>query len=90
MNRAGNRVEELVRAIVTAPSSIGCRNCLRTLRANSRNSEQAASRGIAGGAMCDAMLTRCASKANAEVIYSWNLRHYALCGDEITLRLRTP
>lgn len=52
--------------------------------------EQAASRGIVGGAIYDAMLAQCASKAKAEAIYSWNLRHYALCGDEITLRLRTP
>ena len=52
--------------------------------------EQAASRGIAGGAIYDAMLAGCAAKAKAEVIYSWNIRHYALCGDEITLRLRTP
>jgi predicted nucleic acid-binding protein len=52
--------------------------------------EQAASRGIVGGAIYDAMLAQCASKAKAEAIYSRNLRHYALCGDEITLRLRTP
>lgn len=52
--------------------------------------EQAASRGIVGGAIYSAMLAQCASKAKAEAIYSWNLRHYALCGDEITLRLRTP
>lgn len=52
--------------------------------------EHSAARGIVGGAICDAMLAHCAAKANAEAIYSWNVRHYALCGDEITGRLRTP
>ncbi len=38
----------------------------------------------------DAMLAHCALKAQAETIYSWNGRHYALCGSEVTQRLRTP
>jgi predicted nucleic acid-binding protein len=46
--------------------------------------------GIVGGAIYDAMLAHCAIKSKAEAIYSWNGRHYALCGSEITQRLRTP
>jgi predicted nucleic acid-binding protein len=46
--------------------------------------------GIVGGGIYDAMLAHCALKAQAETIYSWNARHYALCGPEVTQRLRTP
>jgi predicted nucleic acid-binding protein len=46
--------------------------------------------GIVGGGIYDAMLAHCALKAQAETIYSWNGRHYAQCGLEVTRRLRTP
>jgi len=50
----------------------------------------AAARGIVGGGIYDAMLAHCALKAQAVAIYSWNGRHYAQCGQEVTSRLRTP
>lgn len=46
--------------------------------------------GVVGGGIYDAMLARCAMKAQAETIYSWNSRHYAQCGPEVVRRLRTP
>jgi predicted nucleic acid-binding protein len=49
-----------------------------------------ASLGIVGGGIYDALLARCALKAKAETIYSWNARHYALCGPEVSRRLQTP
>ena len=49
-----------------------------------------AARGVIGGAIYDAMLAHCALKSKAQVIYTWNTRHYALCGREIAGRLRTP
>jgi predicted nucleic acid-binding protein len=49
-----------------------------------------AARGIVGGGIYDAMLAHCAVKAKAQTIYTWNTRHYALCGREVTGRLRTP
>jgi predicted nucleic acid-binding protein len=52
--------------------------------------EASAARGIVGGGIYDAMLARCALKSQAVTIYSWNIRHYALCGPEVTNRLRTP
>jgi predicted nucleic acid-binding protein len=48
------------------------------------------SRGIVGGSIYDALLVHCAAKAEAEAIYTWNAKHYALCGPEVTRRLRTP
>jgi predicted nucleic acid-binding protein len=46
--------------------------------------------GIVGGAIYDAMLAHCAVKSKAQAIYTWNTRHYALCGREVVGRLRTP
>ncbi len=45
---------------------------------------------IVGGGIYDAMLARCALKANAETIYTWNARHYNLCGPEVIGRLQAP
>jgi len=52
--------------------------------------EASATRGIVGGAIYDAMLARCATKAKVEAIYTWNARHYSLCGQEVSRLLRTP
>jgi predicted nucleic acid-binding protein len=52
--------------------------------------QEAAALGIVGGGIYDAMLAHCAGKAKADVIYTWNARHYALCGREVVGRLRTP
>ena len=46
--------------------------------------------GIVGGGIYDPMLAHCALKAEARTIYSWNVRHYALCGPEVTRRLSAP
>jgi hypothetical protein len=52
--------------------------------------QSAAALGIVGGGIYDAMLAHCGLKAQAESIFTWNHRHYAQCGPEITSRLRTP
>ena len=52
--------------------------------------QASAASGIVGGAVYDALLAHCAIKAKAQAVYTWNVRHYALCGPEITKRLRTP
>jgi predicted nucleic acid-binding protein len=51
---------------------------------------ESAARGIVGGGIYDAILAHCAIKAKAEVIYTWNERHYAQCGREVAQRVRTP
>jgi predicted nucleic acid-binding protein len=50
----------------------------------------AAALGVVGGGIYDAMLAHCALKAQVETIYTWNARHYAQFGREITGHLRTP
>ncbi|MDP9121483.1 MAG: PIN domain-containing protein [Acidobacteriota bacterium] len=50
----------------------------------------AAALGVVGGTIYDALLARCAVKAQAASIYTWNIRHYAQCGPEVVGLLRTP
>lgn len=40
--------------------------------------KSAATRGVVGGGIYDAMIAHCALKAKADVIYSWNIRHYQI------------
>jgi len=49
-----------------------------------------AAAGVVGGAIYDALLAGCALKSGAEMIYTWNVRHYRLLGPEVTEGLRTP
>lgn len=52
--------------------------------------QSAADQRVVGGALYDALIARCALKAKAEIIYTWNARHFELLGSEITERVRTP
>ena len=52
--------------------------------------EEAAAAGIVGGTVYDALLARCALKARADTIYTWNLKHFQQFGPEVTKRIRTP
>ncbi|MFZ3218184.1 MAG: PIN domain-containing protein [Candidatus Acidiferrales bacterium] len=38
--------------------------------------QEAAGAGVSGGTIYDALLVRCAIKARADVIYTWNVRHF--------------
>jgi predicted nucleic acid-binding protein len=51
----------------------------------------ASERGIAGGKVYDALILRCAEKARAEAIVTWNLADFRLlAGSELAKRIRTP
>ena len=52
--------------------------------------QAAATLGIVGGSIYDAMLAQCALKAEAETVYTWNRRHYTLCGPDIQQRIQIP
>jgi len=45
--------------------------------------------GVVGATIYDALLARCAIKAHADVIYTWNLKHFQQFA-EIRSRVRTP
>ena len=51
---------------------------------------QAAVDGIVGGMLYDTLLARCARKAAAEVIYTWNVQHFRRLGSEVASRIKTP
>jgi predicted nucleic acid-binding protein len=51
--------------------------------------QDAARDGVVGGTIYDALLARCAVKAQAEVIYTWNVKHFQQF-PEIRSRVRTP
>ena len=50
----------------------------------------AASEGILGGAVYDALLAGCALKAGCEIIYTWNIGDFSRLGPEVAKRTRTP
>ncbi len=52
--------------------------------------KKAATTGIVGGTIYDALLAHCALKAKADTIYTWNIRHFEQFGPVIAERLRTP
>lgn len=52
--------------------------------------EAASAAGIVGGTIYDALLMQCALKAKAEIIYTWNVKHYVQLGAEAARRVRTP
>lgn len=52
--------------------------------------EQAAGAGVAGGAIYDALIAKCALKAPADILYTWNPSDFERLGPEIAKRVRTP
>ena len=46
--------------------------------------------GVVGGMIYDALIARCALKAKATTIYTWNLNHFRRLGTEIAKRVQTP
>ena len=52
--------------------------------------EAAATVGLAGGAIYDAILGHCALKADAEAVYTWNLNDFMRLPQPISGRVRTP
>ena len=51
---------------------------------------RAAALGIAGGAVYDLLIACCALKAKADVLYTWNLRHFLRLGDDVAAIARSP
>ena len=50
----------------------------------------AAAEGVLGGTVYDALIACCALKAQATVIYTWNVDDFRRCGPEVAKRVRTP
>jgi predicted nucleic acid-binding protein len=52
--------------------------------------EAASAADASGGGIYDAILARCALKAKAESIYTWNVKHFKRLGPDIAARVKTP
>ena len=52
--------------------------------------EASSALGIAGGAIYDALLGRCALKADAQTIYTWNTKDFTRLGSAIATQVKTP
>jgi predicted nucleic acid-binding protein len=52
--------------------------------------QASAETGLMGGAMYDAILGRCALKADARVIYTWNTTDFLRLPSEIRSRVKSP
>jgi predicted nucleic acid-binding protein len=52
--------------------------------------ENASANGVSGGAIYDAIAARCALKARAETICTWNVKHFSRLGPEVAARVKTP
>jgi predicted nucleic acid-binding protein len=45
---------------------------------------------IVGGAIYDALIARCALKADADILLTWNARDFVRLGDDIAPRVKNP
>jgi predicted nucleic acid-binding protein len=52
--------------------------------------ERAAAQGLTSGRIYDALLLRCAMKVKAQVIFTWNLKHFRLIRPDAASRIQTP
>ena len=52
--------------------------------------QRAAEHNIVGGTLYDAVIAACALKAKADTLYTWNIGHFLLLGDDVAKRVRTP
>jgi predicted nucleic acid-binding protein len=70
------------------------RERLTTVALNSneyfRAVEASSANGLAGGTIYDALLGHCALKAEAQSLYTWNLKDFKRLGPEIAARAKTP
>jgi predicted nucleic acid-binding protein len=52
--------------------------------------EKSAAARVFGGTVYDVLLAHCALKASAEILCTWNVKHFQQLGGEIAKRVQTP
>jgi predicted nucleic acid-binding protein len=52
--------------------------------------QRVAARGFSSGRVYEAVLLHCAAKVKAEVIYTWNLKHFQTIAPRQADRIQTP
>ena len=58
--------------------------------ANFGTLQAAAELGTIGGQIYDALLLKCARVADADVILTWNVKHFQRIAPDLTERIKTP
>jgi predicted nucleic acid-binding protein len=52
--------------------------------------QDVAARGLTSGKVYDALLLACAAKSEAQVIYTWNLKHFRAFAPHLADRIQNP
>jgi predicted nucleic acid-binding protein len=52
--------------------------------------QDTAERGLSSGKIYDALLLACAGKSDAQVIYTWNLKHFRAIAPHLAERIQNP
>jgi predicted nucleic acid-binding protein len=52
--------------------------------------EATAAIGVSGGTTYDAIVAKCAVKAKAQTLYTWNVKHFKRLGEDVASRVRQP
>ncbi len=52
--------------------------------------QQTAERGFVSGRIYDALLLQCAAKVRAEIIYTWNVKHFKTIDPKQAYMIQTP
>jgi predicted nucleic acid-binding protein len=52
--------------------------------------EKTSARGLTGGKIYDALLLACAAKSQAQIIYTWNLKHFHSIAPHLADRIQSP
>ena len=55
-----------------------------------RTLSEAAERRLSSGRVYDALLVACARKSQAEIIYTWDVKHFRQIATDLADRIRTP
>jgi predicted nucleic acid-binding protein len=74
-------VQDLERRLV--PIALDAQEYLETI-------EKTAARGLTSGKIYDALLLACAAKSQAQIIYTWNLKHFHSIAPDLADRIQQP
>jgi predicted nucleic acid-binding protein len=92
MTRLPGRFRPTREQVLAFLEDINARLTCVTLTASEYRSaiRHAAELGVSGGTIYDALIARCAVKANVDTLYTWNQKHFEQIASAIGAQLKTP
>jgi predicted nucleic acid-binding protein len=92
MTRLPGRFRPTREQVLAFLDDISARLALVTLSASEYRTaiRHAAELGVSGGTIYDALIARCAVKANVDTLYTWNQTHFEQVASAIGARLKSP